>query len=162
VFNATFNIIPVISWRSCNWWLKREKPSIVDEHSKNCLPKERTWVHSPFFGGVCDAHLFRFLCCPIMCLYILCYVFDVHYDFCIQALFGSSLPPVVCRRYHALFICVCLRIVVSSTYCVMYFVLFFFVWYLVYPMLPVFLCCPLLIAYYSVMFIAYNYLKLLF
>ena len=25
---------------------------------------------------------------------------NVHYDFCIKMLFGSSLPPVVCRRPH--------------------------------------------------------------
>jgi hypothetical protein len=45
------------------------------------------------------------------------------------------LPPVVCRRvsYHIYVICVCFRIVVSKTYCVVFLVLFFFVmctlWY---------------------------------
>jgi hypothetical protein len=28
---------------------------------------------------------------------------DVLYDFCIKTMFGSSLPPVVCRRAHVLF-----------------------------------------------------------
>jgi hypothetical protein len=61
---------------------------------------------------------------------------------------GSSLPPVVCRRTHVLFtyvICVCLRTVLSNTYC---FVLCFcFVLLrLVYPMLPVSLDCHFLIA----------------
>jgi len=30
-------------------------------------------------------------------------VFDDHYDFCIKTMFGSSLPPVACRRAHVLF-----------------------------------------------------------
>ena len=28
---------------------------------------------------------------------------DVRYDFHMKTMFGSSLPPVVCRRAHALF-----------------------------------------------------------
>jgi len=28
---------------------------------------------------------------------------DVHYNFCIKTIFGSYLPPVVCRRVHVLF-----------------------------------------------------------
>ena len=70
-----------------------------------------------------------------------------------------SLPPVVCRRVHVFtssclqegscliyVIFVCLRIVVSNTYCVVFFALFFVVLCLVYPMLPVSLDCPFLIA----------------
>jgi len=52
-------------------------------------------------------------------------------------MFGSSLPPVDCFIYV---ICVCLRIVVSNTYCVVFFLR------LVYPMLPVSLDCPFFIA----------------
>ena len=60
---------------------------------------------SPVFSGVCTcvAHLFSFLCCPSM--------------------FGSSLPPVVCRRVQVCLIyviCVCLHTVVSNTYCVVF------------------------------------------
>ena len=67
---------------------------------------------------------FIFVCCPIMCLFVLCSVF--WYDFRKKkrcsfglylqlfvgglmsylrylCLFGSSLPPVVCRRSHVLF-----------------------------------------------------------
>jgi hypothetical protein len=46
------------------------------------------------------------------------------YDFRIATMFGSSLPPVVCRRAHVFFfyvICVCLRIVMCNTYCVVFF-----------------------------------------
>jgi hypothetical protein len=49
------------------------------------------------FGGVRVAHIFSFMCCPIMCLYIL-------------TMFCSSLPLVVCRRAHisfTLFVFVC-------------------------------------------------------
>jgi len=43
-------------------------------------------------------------------------------DVRIQPMFGSSLPPVVCKRSSCLIyvICVCLRIVVSNTYCVVF------------------------------------------
>jgi hypothetical protein len=53
-------------------------------------------------------------------------VIDVRYDFSIYTMLGSSLPPVVCRggSRHIYVICVCLRIVVSNTYCGVLFVLF--------------------------------------
>jgi len=101
---------------------------------------------------------------------------DVYYGFRIITMFSSSLPPVVCRRAHEYLIyviCVCLRIVVPNTYWIVFFVLFFFVlcnlcriflwivhswlplWfsltvifdlYLMYPVSPVSLDCPFLIA----------------
>jgi hypothetical protein len=52
-------------------------------------------------------------------------------------MFGSFIPPVVCGRVHACFvyvICVCLHIVVSNTYCVVF--LFMFFLRLPYHMLP--------------------------
>ena len=42
-------------------------------------------------------------------------------------------------------VCVCLHIVMSTTYCVVFFVLFVIVMCLVYPMLVVSLGCPFLI-----------------
>jgi hypothetical protein len=47
----------------------------------------------------------------------------------IISMFGSSLPPVVCRRVHVLFVLfmfVCLCIVVSNTHCVLFCFLCFF------------------------------------
>ena len=44
---------------------------------------------------------FSFLCCSIMCIYVRCC--DIRYDFRITTMFGSSLPPVVCRRARVLF-----------------------------------------------------------
>ena len=47
----------------------------------------------------------------------------VHYDFRIKNMFGSSLPPVVCRKVHVLltlFVFFLLHIVVSNTYCVVF------------------------------------------
>jgi len=42
---------------------------------------------------------------------------DVRDDCHIKAIFGLSLPPVVCRMAHVIYvICACLRIVVSNTY----------------------------------------------
>ena len=68
-----------------------------------------------------------FLCHAIICLFALSS--DVHYDFCINTMFGSSLSPVFCLIY---IICVCLHIVLSNTYGVV----FFFVLCT--------LCCPFL------------------
>ena len=46
--------------------------------SRNCLPFASTWVHPRFSCGICVAHMFSFLCCSIMCLYVLssvlCYI----------------------------------------------------------------------------------------
>jgi hypothetical protein len=38
-----------------------------------------------------------------MCRYVLSSCCDVRYDFRVKTMFGSSLPPVVCRRAHLLF-----------------------------------------------------------
>ena len=70
---------------------------------------------------------------------------DVSYDFRIKTTFGSSLPPVVCRKAHVVFtfsVFVCLRGVQYILCCV--FVFFFH--RLVYPMLLVSLDCACLIA----------------
>jgi hypothetical protein len=45
----------------------------------------------------------------------------VRYDFHIQTIFGSSLPPVVSRRAHLYLRYMCLLcIVMSNTYCVVF------------------------------------------
>ena len=67
-------------------------------------------VHSVFlWGGV--AHLFSFLCCPIIFLYVLSSVLWCRLRFPHNTMFGSSLPPVFCRKVHILItlfiICVC-------------------------------------------------------
>ena len=77
--------------------------------SRNCLPFARaSEVHSQFFGGVCVAQLCRFfLCCPILCLSFYAPCCNVHYILCIKTMFGSSLPPVVCRMARVLFTLFC-------------------------------------------------------
>ena len=124
----------------------------------------------PVFDGSRVAHHFSFLCCLNMCVYVLSLCCGNRYEFCIKNDVGSSLPPVVCRRAHVLytlfvfvcvqwcsahfvlcFCCCCLSSycvlsnVVSNTYCVVFFDLFVFALYLVYPMLSVSLDCPFLI-----------------
>jgi hypothetical protein len=110
---------------------------------------QRYWQHCAQKIERVVSLLFEFHCCY------------VRYDFHIKIMFGSSLPPVVCtcRTVHVLFtilpwynwnivesgvkhhkqhiyvISICLRIVVSITYCVFL--------RLVYRMLPVSLDCPL-------------------
>ena len=56
----------------------------------------------PFFSGVRVAHLFNFLCCPIMCLYVLSSVLWCPLRFPHKTVFGSSLPLVVCSRAHTI------------------------------------------------------------
>ena len=63
--------------------------------------------------------IFLIFCVVLLCVFmfwVLCC--DVHYNFHINVMWCSFLPPIVCRRAH---VCVCLRIVVSNTYCVVFF-----------------------------------------
>ena len=65
--------------------------------------------------------------CLIMCIYVWVPCRDVRYDFHINTMFGSSLPPVVCRRDHVLFVggimsclhCLCLFVggIMSCLHC---------------------------------------------
>jgi len=55
--------------------------------------------------------IFLVFCVVLLCVFMFrvpcC---DVRYNFRIKTKFGTSLPPVVCRRAHALFtlfVCVC-------------------------------------------------------
>jgi hypothetical protein len=58
---------------------------------------------SPVLYRVRVAHLFSFICVVLLCvLTFLVPRCDVRYDFRIKTMFGSSLPPVVCRRAHVL------------------------------------------------------------
>jgi hypothetical protein len=59
-------------------------------------------------------------------------------DVQIKTMFGSSLPPDVCRRTHVLFT----LFAVSNTNCVVSFL--FFLFFRLYHMLPVSLDCPLI------------------
>jgi hypothetical protein len=65
----------------------------------------------------CVAHRFSYLCCPIMCLYVLssvlCYPLWFLHKNDVRFVFTSS-----CVYDSSCLICVCLRIVVSNTHCV--------------------------------------------
>jgi hypothetical protein len=78
-----------------------------------------------------------FLLCVFMFLVPCC---GVDNDFPIKTMLGSSLPQLVCRRFHVLLCCLCI------VFCVVVLVLFVFVMCLVCPMLPVSLDYPFLIA----------------
>ena len=93
-------------------------------------------------------------CCSpflVFCVVLLCvFAFwvpccDARCDFCMETMFGSSLPPVVCRKAHVLFM---LLVFVCTQWCLTHIVLClcFVVHRLVYQMLPVSLNCPFLIA----------------
>jgi hypothetical protein len=103
----------------------------------------------------------------VFCVVLLCvFTFwvpccDVCYNFRIKRMFGSSLPPVVCRRAHflfTLFVFVCIQW--CPTHILLYFCFVFLC--LVYPMLPVSLDCPFLfLLRYSLTFIC-QYLWIVF
>ena len=126
---------------------------IVDEcfrvayKSQEVLTRREHFSSPPVFSGSVLL-IFSDFCVVLLCVFafwVPCC--DVRYDFRIKTTFGSFLPPVVCRRgsCHIYVICVCLRIVVSNTYFVLF--LFGFVFLpLVYSMLPVSLDCIFLIA----------------
>jgi hypothetical protein len=67
--------------------------------------------------------IFLVFCVALLCVFTLrvpcC---DVRYDFRIQTMFGSSLPPVVCRRAYVL---VKLLVFGYIEWCPTHFVLFF-------------------------------------
>ena len=73
----------------------------------------------------------------IVFVFCVSYFVSLRYDFTISTMFGSPLPPAVCIISV---MCASLRIVVSNIYCVVFFPR------LVYPILPVALDFPFLIA----------------
>ena len=63
-------------------------------------------------------------------------------SFQIKTMFGSSLPSVVCRKAHVLYIFACYAAANRLSFLCCVLCLFVFVLCLVYPMLPVSLDCP--------------------
>jgi len=98
--------------------------------------------------------IFLDICVVPLCGFTFCC--DVRYVFRIKTMFGSSLPPGVCRRAHVL---LTLFVFACAYWCPTHTVLCFcFVFLrLVYPMLPVSLDCSFLIAT-SVFFNVYSLL----
>ena len=83
----------------CKWMQKYHYILIFCRRSRNCLPFTNIWVHPGFSGGVRVAHSFS-LCVCVVLLWVFTFLnqcCDVRYDFRIKTMFGSSLPPVVCR-----------------------------------------------------------------
>ena len=104
-------------------------------------------------GGYILPHLCS--CCRNAATYK--WKFLYRYAFFSNMMFGSSLHPVVCRKAHVFktliyVICVCLRIALTNTYCVVF--LFYFSSSSSYHRLPVSLDYTFLIAlWYSLTFI---------
>ena len=73
-------------------------------HNKQQLLIPREHLSSLLsFGGIRVA-IFLVFCIVLLCVFtFLLPCCDIHYDSCIKTMFGSSLPPVVCRRVHDLF-----------------------------------------------------------
>jgi hypothetical protein len=67
--------------------------------------------------------IFLVFCVVLLCVFTFWVPWcDVCYDICIQTMFGSSLPPVVCKSVHVLL--TWFVFVWSSTYCVVFFLFF--------------------------------------
>ena len=100
-----------VTWRVL---YKKQELLILREHLSS----------PPVFGGVRVAHLFSFLCCPIMCLYVLTSVLWCPFWFPHKTMFGSCLPPVVCGMDRIFFtVCVLCCIWWCPTPIVLYFCL---------------------------------------
>ena len=122
--------------------------------AETAYPSRVPEVIAGFFGGVRFAHLFNFLCCPIMRIYVLSFVLWCPLRSPPKTMFGSFLPPVFCvcvwgeggggSPCLACVVCDCLR-VECPTHIMMCFWFFLF-GCLVYTMLPVSLDWPFLIA----------------
>jgi hypothetical protein len=72
-------------------------------YKKHELLTLRDHLSSPPFFSFFLVHFLSFLCCPIMCLYVLRSVVWYPLRFPHKTMFGSSLPLVVCSRAHVLF-----------------------------------------------------------
>ena len=73
----------------------------------------------------------------------------IRYDFHMKTMFGSSLPPVVCRREHILRFVVFACLWWGPTHIVFGFCFVFL--RLLYPMLPVSLYCPFLYRLFGIL-----------
>ena len=85
-------------------------------------PFASTCVHLRFFVGSVLL-TFLALCAVLLCVFtFIVPCCAVRYDFHIKTMFGSSFPPVVSRRARVYLRYMCLLcIVVSNTYCVVFF-----------------------------------------
>ena len=90
-----FNLKDTV-WRSFTFI--RKDVTVERIHKIPCIILN--FIHNIF---ILHAHLFSFLCCPLCVFTFWVPCCDVRYDFRIKTMFGSSLPPVVCRRAHVLF-----------------------------------------------------------
>ena len=112
-------IVPKMWYFSFTFYCTRLQHNLKEEaYSMNQFVKYST----RFVDGVHLDHLFQFSV-------VLLYVFtiwlpscDVRYDFRIETMFGSSLPPVVCRMSHLLFT---LFVIVCALWCPTHIVLCF-------------------------------------
>jgi hypothetical protein len=129
------------------WWVSNKRLKLLTLHEHLSSPR--------FYGGVRVAHLFIFLCCAIMCLYVLSSVLWCPLRFPQKMMFGSFLPPVVWRGHDVRFVSTssCLEgghvlftlfVFVCVLSCPTYIVLYFSSYW--YPMLSVSFNCPFLIA----------------
>jgi hypothetical protein len=57
---------------------------------QNSTTNASTWVRPGIFGGVRVGHMFSFLCCPIMCLYVLICVLWCPHTNDVRFVFTSS------------------------------------------------------------------------
>ena len=55
------------------------------------MPLARTWVHSLVCGGASVAHLFSFLCCVVLCVYVLFFLRPVSCMPNVACVFGLSI-----------------------------------------------------------------------
>ena len=86
----------------CLCYYKKLSVTIIEIHQV-IMKRKFNSENQQLFCRVRVAHVFSFLCCPIMCLYVLSPSCDVRCDCSKKNMFCSSLPSVVCRKAHVLF-----------------------------------------------------------
>ena len=109
-------------YRWITLWLSNKKQELL-------TLREHLSSASVFWWGMFCSSSRAFFCVVLLCVFtfwIPCC--DVRYGFRTKMMFGSSLPPIVCKRTHVYSLnyvfCVYLCKVASNTYCVVFWLSF--------------------------------------
>ena len=97
------DIINTNTWSST--FLASYKPKCkfnIERYQFKSLLKNKLLTRTEF-SQVCNTKFSKFYIRPIMCIYALSSVVWCPLWFPYETMFGSYLPPVVCRRVHVLF-----------------------------------------------------------
>jgi hypothetical protein len=108
---------------STHWMLSQKRvvrPGVSHYKKQELLTFANTWFHPRFFGGVRVAHLLLVVCVVLLCVFMFSVsCCDVCYDFRIRCSIRRYLQLFVGGLIYVIY--VCLPLVVSNAYCVVFF-----------------------------------------